>query len=858
MRRPVSARLSLGIALAMVLGLGALSGVRAQSLDELQDADKAFDAGDLKKAARKYDDAIKKYPSQVSAEAYGKRAFVYFLAKDYANGLKFVTQKAEVQYPGSPDVLEPKALILWAMGSKPDAIRIAEEVVGKRPEKFSNQALIGEFYAGREPEKAATAYEKYFEHRPESLESGDVLPRIRLGFSYLGRAQRTKDDAGATLTGEAKESVLDALGRAEKQFDILLRKHRKRTHAEVNANNGLCATYTWMGELDGGKSSDRAITVCEQIIQNPRNIDKRGSVWLNLGIAYLRKKQPRRARTAGNEYVRLSRNDARGYLVVGESYFQEREFERALEYYLDAQKRARPDEQVEVSKRLGLTYTSKKNPDYAKAIEQLTIASTSQPKNVELAVSLGSAYLATGDDAKALSSVDRLISAAEFDKTPDDDKASLLLVAGKALYNQANLKDARARYELAYSLKKSDVQVRIGLVQTVNLQAYQAMEKSDYKSADALLGEAMAFDNRAAITRRNLAVLSIHRGDCDGGRKQLSSIKGRQGYSLVYHRLMGRTYLCGKKRDEKKAMEHFAKADEEARKAGAVLVQAEIYVEWAPLLVDTKLDDAVEKLQSAVQFSSQDAAIGAAAKRNLALALYRRGWRSMKANKASDAVADFERATREPALLQGTEPLAFEFSLAMAQLDVGNTAAAAKSFKELAAKGKTDSYLKAPYNKSGTAFFGAYADYRGGTTALRLKAAKSFSTMLGGASGAYGNKIKELIASSWEFVAYDQFKAGNGTQANASMNNAAKYASADIKRNIDHNRAVIGLTKASEATFEAMNGNPPESLVNLGILYDRAGKSKEAYDTWVRAQKRGVGSRDLQKWIDAKKRIFGY
>ena len=36
------------------------------------------------------------------------------------------------------------------------------------------------------------------------------------------------------------------------------------------------------------------------------------------------------------------------------------------------------------------------------------------------------------------------------------------------------------------------------------------------------------------------------------------------------------------------------------------------------------------------------------------------------------------------------------------------------------------------------------------------------------------------------------------------------------------------------------------------------GKPKEAYDAWKKAKEKGMNTRDLQKWIDAKKRIYGY
>jgi len=71
-------------------------------------------------------------------------------------------------------------------------------------------------------------------------------------------------------------------------------------------------------------------------------------------------------------------------------------------------------------------------------------------------------------------------------------------------------------------------------------------------------------------------------------------------------------------------------------------------------------------------------------------------------------------------------------------------------------------------------------------------------------------------------------------------------------------RAALSLGKNDMAALEALGGNPPEVLVNLGILYDQAGRPKDAYEAWSKAKARGVQTRDLQKWIDAKKRIYGF
>jgi hypothetical protein len=71
-------------------------------------------------------------------------------------------------------------------------------------------------------------------------------------------------------------------------------------------------------------------------------------------------------------------------------------------------------------------------------------------------------------------------------------------------------------------------------------------------------------------------------------------------------------------------------------------------------------------------------------------------------------------------------------------------------------------------------------------------------------------------------------------------------------------RAALVLGKTELGVMEGFAGNPPESLVNLGIIYDQLGRPKDAYDAWTRAKARGVQARDLQRWIDAKKRIYGY
>lgn len=841
---------------AASLGLGALHPRPAAAAveDDLRDGDRFFEDGAWQKAATAYDRAIAKAPGEVSAAAYGKRAAIFIILKDYKGGLDFI-DRAKARHPSAPEVLEQEALILWEIDRKEEAIKVAETVVAARPQAFTNQKLIGEYYAPRDPAKTVAAYEHYLANRPADLEAGDVLPRVRLGFAYIATARLAIADGD-----DAKAA--QRFGKAADQFDLVQRKFGKKPNAEINADNGLCAALTGLGRFD------QAVTVCERVVEDPKRIDSTGSAWFNLATAYLARKQTRKARTAGTEFTRLRKTEARGYILLGDTYFAERDWAGALDQYLKAEKLLKANQahdQVQLSIRLGKTYrrlpASSTTPgggpggNLAIAIEKLSSGFSANPGSVELALELGGAFLEARQDARAVALTDRMLGGADAAKLPTEGRGNLLVLAGKAQFNQHKLKEARQRFEAARELRPADITVQRGLVLTINEQAFEA--DKDPRAAQALLDQALAIDPQSPVTITNLAVLAIDRGECDPARQQLAKLESIRGHDTVARaRLFARTYLCGARPDPRRAAEAYAVAEREARKASAQLALAEIYTEWAPLIWDADLNDAIEKLETAVQSSTGDPAIASAAKRNLAIALFRRGWRGMRDGKASEAVADFEKAVRDPGVLKGSEPAAFEFSYALALLDTGRAPEAARLFRGLAARGNQTSYLRGAYARFGTQLFAAYASYRNGSLAARQQAVAEF-TRLANEPGL-GDKVKELLAATWEAIAIDQWRSGQLAAAGRSLATAEKYATGDIKRRVIMDRAVLSLGKTSLGAMEGLGGNPPESLVNLGILYDQLGRPREAFDAWSKAKARGVQVRDLQRWIDAKKRIYGF
>jgi lipopolysaccharide biosynthesis regulator YciM len=836
-------------AYAVVLVIAVASVATAAVEDDLRDGDKYFEQADWKKAASAYDRAIAKAPGQVSAEAYGKRAAIFILLKDMKGGLAFIA-RAKAHYPSAPEVLEQEALLLWETEQRDQAIAVAEKVVAARPEAFSNQKLIGEYYAARDASKTATAFEQYLAHRPPELEAGDVLPRVHLGFAYLANAR--------AATGDRDDAHARQLyGKAVDQFEIVERKFAKRPNAQVNADNGLCAAYAGMGKWD------QAVTVCERIVTDPRRIDATASAWYHLARAYLVRNQVKKARGAAAEFAHARKGEARAELLLGDTYFAERDWPSALQHYLAGEKLLKPmqkREQVDLSIQLGKTYrrlpapATGANPNIQLAIDKLSAAQTANPTSLELAIELGSAYLEATQDGKAAALSEKLLESNELGAASPEQHAALLVIAGKALFNQHKTRDARARFEAARELKPADVQIRRELVETIDQQAFETIKEP--KAAQALLEQALAVDPQSASTLTDLAVLAIDRGDCDAAQKPLVRLREGRGADVVLvSRLTARAHLCGSRPDAKVAASAFAAAEKEAKKVSAQVQLAEIYTEWAPLLWDADIGDAIDKLEVAVQIAGQDPEIGPAAKRNLALALYRRGWKWLQQGKAPEAAADFERAARDPSLLKGSEPYAFDFSYAVALLDTPRAQDAVKLFKSLAARGNQGAYLKDSYAKVGAPFFAAYAAYRTATTAGARQAACADIDKLATELGSRG---KELAASCWEMVAYDEWRAGHASATARALATADRGATVDQKRRLNLDRAALALGKDKLGELEVLAGNQPEALIDLGIVYDMMGRPKDAYDAWQRARARGVVTRDLQRWIDAKRRIYGY
>ena len=263
-----------------------------------------------------------------------------------------------------------------------------------------------------------------------------------------------------------------------------------------------------------------------------------------------------------------------------------------------------------------------------------------------------------------------------------------------------------------------------------------------------------------------------------------------------------------------------------------------------------------------MQISAQDPDVATAAKRNLALALYRRGWKLMRDGKAAEAAADFERATRDPSVLKGTEPLAFEFSYALALLDAGRARRGREAVqgrsRPRATRPRTS---RAPYaqgrHRSSSRPTRATA---AGTLAARQQAAAELRASSRPSVGRRRQDQASCSRRAGSRSPYEQWRAGQiGAAAQVARDRREVRRPATEAPDRDRPRRARARQGRARRRSRRSPATPPEALVNLGIVYDQLGRPKDAYDAWTaRARRAACRARDLQKWIDAKKRIYGY
>jgi tetratricopeptide (TPR) repeat protein len=804
--------------MAALVVLGGAALVRAQGRtgastpgqDAFDEGMKAFNSDDFATAEQKFKDAI----SQNSGltDAFWRLSTIYYRNKQYKQAVDLLRKCPD---QANLDVKENLGLNLFKTASPPpaEAVRLLEEVVKVRPDSFAAQAKLGEFYLKSEPQKAADAFKAYFKSRPASAAALDGQVHMLLGTALV--LAKNYDEA-------------------QKEFDGLL----KTNPNDLTAKLMLGAVFVGKG------SCSQAITLYERLLGEAQ---KQPSIYLNLGGCYLKSNRSGDAQREAELYTRAKPQDPKGHILLGDARFEQKNFAGALSAFQAAERLDTLSGPIK--SRIGKTYLAQKN--YAAAKTVLEQAAAAQPNDLEVLGGLVEVYLATNVPFEQLrANVDKLAAASK--------DAHAQMSAGLAYFTHGKDEKAEECYKNAVALDPNSGAARLQLAKVYNRRAGVALEKNDTARAEQLLTDAQKLVPDDLMTNRNLALTFILLKRWVDAADVLGRILKKVPNDMVVNRLLARAYLGMGKKDQ--AMAAYEKAAQIAlRVRGPDL--AGVYAELGPLYVENnKLDQAITVLEQAVREGGPTTVVNAV-QRNLAIAYFKRGLERLRDPKqAEGALDDITHAVQVPkGVLTAKEMAAVSCGEAFAALKANKVQDAQEALARAQQAGGCA--LKPPYDKLGVAFFAAYANYRdSGSPPKREAAVKVFTQLSARAASPAGDWLKSLVRSAYELLAYDYYQKSDEKRAEQYLKSAQRVPAKGDRRELDHNLAVLdlaaGRTAQAEKVLDALNGRPPESLVNLGIVRDKQGEAKKALELYKRAMDKGARAPKLREWIDVKERLF--
>jgi tetratricopeptide (TPR) repeat protein len=244
----------------------------------------------------------------------------------------------------------------------------------------------------------------------------------------------------------------------------------------------------------------------------------------------------------------------------------------------------------------------------------------------------------------------------------------------------------------------------------------------------------------------------------------------------------------------------------------------------------------------------------------------RSGVTQQTTKEAEDALSDVQKAVELGSFEHKPE---LGYAQCLGSL-AGAQANQFKAARDLIAKAKDNGCdLVAPYNRLGTELLSVFVQYRASTAPLQrealLRTLPRLQSKATGSDAATLQKVlRAMLYSTNLALAYDYHLMGRSKLVGPTLRNAQKVmpqrAENDEDVVLSHNLAVADIVEgkpSGEKVLERLAPNPPESLVNLGILHDRRGEAKKALDFYKRAAEKGARTAKLREWIDTKDRMIG-
>ena len=895
-------------ALAFFLGVGlaappAFSQGRAGSETEeealLKRAEEAFQNADYDNAADLYDQAIALDPTRV--EAFVKRASLYFRQKKYTEAIELLT-RAEKLSVSDLSVKTALGLTLYESGQRDRGLSYLHEVAKQRPETFGAQFQLGKHYARTEPKRAIEALDQYFRYRPEDDKRNDWEAQYLLGtahhlrenhaesarFLELAQKARPKDHQIQLMLGAVRLS-LGQWERAAHELEPYASEVQKRPSVAFN----LASCYLHLGRRDEAKKLAQTYRGLKP--GDPRGaillgqIEQAGGKETDYREALARYQEAQELLKKGGEPSKVHISEAIGqiHLLQGDTRAAAALTENAL-----AEQSGKADEAAQIrllalglEARLQQMNANKTAPGTGPAglmpmAEKLAQLASQDAKVLALA---GSGAYASGNFEKARR---------WFSESLQADDA---------------LKRARVGLSRTHE--------QLALLQLSNVSetepkdaAKQAERQTALSNAVSMLRQAQKQDDSPSVIR-NLATVLVLSGNTPEAEKLLQNVAGQPGPKDGLSAVL-KARILGLQKQPVQAVEVVERALVDARKhldnlptaeggrrpqlvRELTLLRLEFSARVFALDVSRtgpttakdreRLDAAIEAAQQAsrdVQAGPDSKELHKTAQRNLQLLKLRRGRQRLadvevhiaKVGVTTQTTKEAEEALLDLQHAMDHGPFESKAELGYAQCLAGLASAQANQFKtarDLIAKAKDSGCeLSPPFNKLGTELLAVFVQYRASTSPIQREALlrtlpRLQNKAVGTDSATVLKVLRALLYSTNLALAYDYHLLGRSKLLGPTLRNAQKVAaqrSDDEDPVLTHNLAVADLLEGKpggEKVLERLAPNPPEALLNLGVLSDRRGEAKKALDFYRRAAEKGARSSKLREWIDAKDRVFG-
>ncbi len=757
----------------------------------------ALKRGKLDDAASALDQAIALNPRRV--EAYVLRSAVHAAKKEYTLGIALM-RRAEKLSPNDEEVLTALGSQLVLSGDTQAGVPILEGVTQKNAKRYDAQLLLGHHFhtTGKWPD-AITAFEAYFQSRPDALKGEDSRHKVDLADSYLRYRQPDK-----------------AL--------VLFRAAVDARKEDLRARIGVA----WATAAIDCKRARGLLKDLEPIAQ------QHPEVWLVDGQCALALGDTNGALALGRRYLdKAAQGTAAGHALVGEA-------QAARGNLPEARRELEKARELEPARRRWTVRFShvlrRANEPKAALVALEQLGAPAQPGiDPDWWTEVGEALLASN---QAQAAADRLVPV--LAEIPNDAHVRTVAGAAQLAVGQAEaaiktLSDAEAIATSARSRKL--------LVDALGVVAVAKLQANDAAAAEQLLSRAETIEGTPLVWR-NLGVARLAIGKPAEAMTVLDkAVKAEPSGITVL--LAARAHAGANDLAGARTLYERASGIE---KDNAIAI--EIALDWtATELAGGDPTIAVAALEKVATAGSKGPLAGRY-KAALAVARHAAGLVALRAGNGPKAVELLKAsAAADP-------QLSTKCDLALAAVVVGEPAAALAALK--AVSGQSCPFPP-PADTQAAPILVAFTEGRNAKRAG--KALDKLTAMAGKSSGPAAILLNTAIRVVALEAAQDAYRGGSTAQARKYLNSAKNVSSRVGSDEVAHNLAVLDLADgnydAAIAQLERVSARIPEALVNIGIAYERKGDPVKALDAWRRAKRANVRFPPLNDWIESKERIYG-